>query len=66
MKNLIPGALSAHTGNRFALAYRDTIVAAAHRSDPAARANAAGSVAVRLTEVGLAVSFRSMQHTTAD
>jgi len=37
------GVIMAHTGNRFALAYRDALVARAHRIYPAARANDAGS-----------------------
>lgn len=37
------GILMAHSGNRFALDYRDSIVARAHRADPAARANDAGA-----------------------
>src|SRR6266545_6305950 len=35
-----------HLDNRFALAYRDSLVAHAHRSDPAARANDAGGHAL--------------------
>jgi hypothetical protein len=37
------GVLAVHTGNQFALSYRDSLVARAHRSDPAARANDAGA-----------------------
>lgn len=36
------GALMVHGENRFALDYRDSLVARAHRSDPAARADDAG------------------------
>lgn len=41
--SLAAGILMAHTGNRFALSYRDSLVARAHRADPAARANDAGA-----------------------
>jgi uncharacterized membrane protein SpoIIM required for sporulation len=41
--SLAAGVIMAHTGNRFALSYRDSLVARAHRVDPAARANDAGS-----------------------
>jgi hypothetical protein len=41
--SLVAGLLMAHTGNRFALAYRDSLVARAHRADPAARADDAGA-----------------------
>ena len=37
------GILMAHAGNRFALAYRDSLVARAHGADPAARADDAGA-----------------------
>ena len=40
------GLLMVHLDNRFALAYRDSLVARAHRSDPAARANDAGGHAL--------------------
>ena len=40
--SLTTGILMAHLGNRFALDYRDSIVARAHRDDPAARADDAG------------------------
>jgi hypothetical protein len=36
------GVLMAHSGNQFAVEYRDSIVARAHRVDPAALANDAG------------------------
>lgn len=35
---LTTGAVMAHAGNGFALTYRDSLVARAHRADPAARA----------------------------
>ena len=41
--SLATGVLMVHTGNRFALAYRDSLVARAHRADPAARAGDAGA-----------------------
>jgi hypothetical protein len=41
--SLVAGIAMAHTGNRFALAYRDSLVARAHRADPAARADDAGA-----------------------
>ncbi len=41
--SLTVGIVMAHTGNSFALAYRDSLVARAHRADPAARANDAGA-----------------------
>jgi uncharacterized membrane protein SpoIIM required for sporulation len=41
--SLAAGVIMAHTGNGFALAYRDSLVARAHRADPAARANDAGA-----------------------
>jgi len=44
--SLAAGILMAHTGNRFTLAYRDSLVARAHRADPAARAHGAGEHAV--------------------
>jgi hypothetical protein len=37
------GILMTHSGNRFALAYRDSLVARAHRGDPAALADNAGT-----------------------
>lgn len=37
------GILMTHSGNRFALAYRDSLVARVHRGDPAALADNAGS-----------------------
>lgn len=37
------GMLMAHAGNRLAIGFRDSIVARAHRADPAARANDAGA-----------------------
>jgi hypothetical protein len=40
------GMLMAHAGNRFALDFRDSLVARAHRDDPAARADDAGKHAV--------------------
>jgi hypothetical protein len=43
------GMLMAHAGNRFALAYRDSLVARAHRADPAARASDAGAYGVAAT-----------------
>jgi Stage II sporulation protein M len=36
------GLAMAHAGNRFALSYRDSLVARAHRDDPSARADDAG------------------------
>ena len=41
--SLAAGILMAHAGNRFALANRDSLVARAHRTDPAARADDAGA-----------------------
>lgn len=41
--SLTVGILMAHTGNRFALDYRDSLVARAHRRDPAALADDAGA-----------------------
>ena len=41
--SLSVGALMVHTGNAFALRTRDAIVARAHRTDPASRAQDAGS-----------------------
>jgi hypothetical protein len=41
--SLSVGILMAHAGNKFALDYRDSLVARAHRGDPAARANDAGA-----------------------
>ncbi len=41
--SLSVGILMSHSGNRFALSYRDSIVARAHRADPAARADDAGA-----------------------
>ena len=37
------GAGMVHSGNRFALDYRDSLVTRAHRNDPAARADDAGT-----------------------
>lgn len=37
------GVVMVHTGNAFALAFRDSLVARAHRRDPAARASDAGA-----------------------
>jgi hypothetical protein len=39
---VIAGAAMVHEGNRSALAFRDSLVARAHRNDPAARADDAG------------------------
>jgi stage II sporulation SpoM-like protein len=39
------GAGMVHSGNRFALNFRDSLVARAHRNDPAARADDAGTPA---------------------
>jgi len=36
------GATMAHTGNRFALDFRDSLVARSHRNDPSSRADDAG------------------------
>jgi uncharacterized membrane protein SpoIIM required for sporulation len=41
--SLTVGIFMTHTGNRFALNYRDSLVARAHQRDPAALANDAGS-----------------------
>jgi hypothetical protein len=41
--SLPAGIVMTHAGNRFALAYRDSLVARAHRADPAARANDTGA-----------------------
>ena len=41
--SLTTGILMAHLGSQFALGYRDSLVAAAHRADPAARADDAGA-----------------------
>lgn len=43
------GLIMVHAGSPFALACRDTLVADAHRNDPAARANDAGAHAVAAT-----------------
>lgn len=41
--SLAAGIFMAHTGSRFALDYRDSLVARAHRADPAARADGYGA-----------------------
>lgn len=41
--SLSSGMLMVHAGNRFALTFRDSLVARAHRADPAARADDAGA-----------------------
>lgn len=41
--SLTVGVLMVHTGNRFALRFRDSLVARAHRDDPASRAQDAGA-----------------------
>jgi hypothetical protein len=43
MASVTAGVLMTHRGNQLALAYRDTLVARAHRVDPASRADRAGS-----------------------
>ena len=37
------GAVMAHAGNSFALRYRDSLIARAHRADPASRADDRGA-----------------------
>ena len=43
------GMAMVHAGSGFALAYRDSLVARAHRRDPAARAAAAGATGIAAT-----------------